>query len=161
MHQKKKRFKVLSQVRVVGWLQWRTQDFQKGGGGGPENLKIMKTKNKKGLHSNSARFSAQIFCQNLNGGGHDSVLSTILRYLCTTGTPKGGPWHNRLPPKYSPVWMIVDSRVGAKFRVWWLYCCFESYCILFQILRFTTHRIVRNYSAISDCKTAEPIPQEI
>ena len=41
---------------------------------------------KKGLHPHSARFSAQIS----KVGEHDSILRTILKYLCITGTPKGG-----------------------------------------------------------------------
>ena len=44
---------------------------------------------KKGLHPDSARFSAQIA-----KGGHDVILHSILRYLCITVIPKGGPWHN-------------------------------------------------------------------
>ena len=46
---------------------------------------------KKGLHSELAQFSAQI-----PKGDHDSILRTIVKYLCITGTPKGG--HGTMPP---------------------------------------------------------------
>ena len=43
----------------------------------------------KGLHSDSVRFSAQIFYPNFKGRGHGSNLRTILRYLSFTGDPEG------------------------------------------------------------------------
>ena len=43
------------------------------------------------------RFSAQIE----KGGGHDSIMRTILRYLCITGTPKGGAMA-QWPPLNTP-----------------------------------------------------------
>ena len=65
----------------------------------------VKTKNKpkKGLHPDSARFSAQIFGPNSKGGDHDSILRTILMFLCIIGILKGGD-HGTIahPPKYAP-----------------------------------------------------------
>ena len=46
---------------------------------------------KKDLHSELARFSVQIPKR-----GHDSILRTIVKYLCITGTPKGR--HGTMPP---------------------------------------------------------------
>ena len=57
---------------------------------------------KKGFHPDSARFFAQIFCTNSKVGGHDSILRTVVRLLCITGTPKGGGRGTILPPKYAP-----------------------------------------------------------
>ena len=91
--------------------------FERGWGG---NLRRMKTKKrssirfspffcpdldedqKKGLHPDLVGFSAQIFCPNSRDGGHDSFLRTILRYLCITGTPKGGCM-TQCPLLYTPL----------------------------------------------------------
>ena len=56
----------------------------------------MKTK-KKSVDPHAARFSAHIFGPNSKeGGGHDSILHTILAFLSITGIPKGG--HGTMPP---------------------------------------------------------------
>ena len=36
-------------------------------------------------------------------GGYNSVLHTILTYLCIPSTPKEGPWHNAPPPIKTPL----------------------------------------------------------
>ena len=41
---------------------------------------------KKGLHPHPARFGDTFFVQITKRGGHDSILRTILTYLCITGT---------------------------------------------------------------------------
>ena len=50
-----------------------------------------------------------MFCPNSKVGGHDSILRTILRYLCITGTMP-------LPPKYAPDHEVTlqEGGVGKK-----------------------------------------------
>ena len=63
----------------------------------------MKIKRKR----SSLRFSP-FFCPDFlpnvkgDGEGHDSILRTILKYLCITGTPKGWAMAQCPPPKYAP-----------------------------------------------------------
>ena len=86
--------------------------FSKEGGRKSENNEDQK---QKGLHSDLTHFSAQmkvktkkkvfiqtqtVFQPKIQGGGHDSILRTILRHLCITGTPKG---HDTMPPLNTPL----------------------------------------------------------
>ena len=80
----------------------------------------MKTK-KKGLYLGLVRLFAQnqvktkkkVFTQiqpiflptaspQIPKGGHDSILCTILTYLCIPGTQRGGAMAQRFLPKYAP-----------------------------------------------------------
>ena len=106
-------------------VQWRTQDFRKGGGGGgggPGNLRIMKTKRKisplrispffcpklgedqkkkkkKGLQSDFVRYCAQTFCPSYKGGGGPCRNFTCYSMLIILyWRPKGGSMTPCPPP---------------------------------------------------------------
>ena len=103
------------------------------GGGEAGNSRIMKTKRKRsslkispffypdlGEHQkkrSSPRFSP-FFCPDFlpksqRRGGRDSILRSVLRYLCITGIPNGG--HGTMPPKYA-----TDDLSVCTSSVLWL-----------------------------------------
>ena len=76
----------------------------------------MKTK-KKRFSPRFSPFFCPDFLPKFQRGVHDSILRTILKYLCITGTPNEKPWHNAPPsirPCNHPIFKSVSSSIIQK-----------------------------------------------
>ena len=126
----------------------RTQDFRKGGGG--RKFENNEDQKREGLHLELVRFSAQI----PNRGDHDSILRTILTYLCITGAPKGGAWHHgSQSSQHLPRWAFNRANWDAFYHL----CNLE---INLSLISPEVHDFHKNFTSTTFSRAKRTIPKK-